>query len=290
MLEEPEARSTRKIEKKYPYILEGVWNLQILLIISIDDPAKKSKKIGENEQIEAKDAIPRVATYEKCCDKMAVIVCVHHLDFNRLKNFLTYAGGSGIVVGDLYGMLRANPVIAAVKEDNYFDIAVASPCKVIFLLTGNVCTVEDIVCRAKAVGKGVYIHIDLIDGFGKDKYALRYIKERVAPEGIITTKAPLIKIAKDLGMTVIQRVFLIDNLSFKTGIQTIKQVRPDAVEVMPGIMPLITEKMCQAISIPVITGGLVNDVQDIKDSLKAGAVGVSTSTSTLWKFRREMTK
>lgn len=193
-------------------------------------------------------------------------------------------------MNDLYGTLRANPVIAAVKEDEYFDIAIASPCKVIFLLTGNICTVEDIVRRAKEVGKGVYIHIDLIEGFGKDKYALRYIKERVAPEGVITTKAPLVKIARDLKMTVIQRVFLIDNLSFKTGIQTIKQVKPDAVEVMPGIMPPITEKMCQAISIPVITGGLVNDVQDIRDSLRAGAVGVSTSSPALWKFRREMTK
>ncbi|MDR3231968.1 MAG: glycerol-3-phosphate responsive antiterminator [Synergistaceae bacterium] len=187
----------------------------------------------------------------------------------------------------LSDVLRSNPVIAAVKEDEYFGAAILSPCKIIFLLTGNICTVEGAVKRAQEAGKYVYIHIDLIEGFGKDKYALSYIRERVAPEGIITTRSPLIKIAKDLGINAIQRVFLIDNLSYKTGIQSIRQVKPDAVEIMPGIMPSVTEKMCRAISIPVITGGLVNERQDIRNSLKAGAVGVSTSSPKMWEFQRE---
>jgi glycerol uptake operon antiterminator len=186
---------------------------------------------------------------------------------------------------DLSNMLRVSPVIAAVKEDEYFDVALASPCKIMFLLTGNICTIEEIVKRARDAGKCIYIHIDLIEGFGKDKYALSYIKQRVTPEGIITTKASLIKIAKDLNMAVIQRVFLIDNLSFKTGIQAIRQVKPDAVELLPGIMPAVTEKMCRATSIPIITGGLVNSRQDIKNSLKAGAIGVSTSSPEMWQFQ-----
>jgi glycerol uptake operon antiterminator len=165
--------------------------------------------------------------------------------------------------------------------------AITSPCRIIFLLTGNICTVEGTVKRAQEAGKQIYIHIDLIEGFGRDKYALSYIRERVSPEGIITTRAPLIKIAKDLDITAIQRVFLIDNLSFKTGIQSIRQVKPDAVEIMPGIMPSVTEKMCRAISIPVITGGLVNEKQDIRNSLRAGAVGVSTSSPKMWEFQRE---
>ena len=81
----------------------------------------------------------------------------------------------------LSDVLRVNPVIAAVKEDEYFDAAVVSPCKIIFLLTGNICNVESVVKLARDAGKSIYIHIDLIEGFGKDKYALRYIKERVAP-------------------------------------------------------------------------------------------------------------
>jgi glycerol uptake operon antiterminator len=182
-------------------------------------------------------------------------------------------------------MLCENPVIVAIKDEEYLRAAIASPCRILFLLTGNICSVESTVKQVRDAGKGIYIHMDLIEGFGKDKYALRYIKERVSPDGVITTRAPLVKIAKDLAITAIQRVFLIDNLSFTTGIQSIRQVKPDAVEILPGIMPAVTEKMCRAIPIPVIAGGLVNDVKDIKNALKAGAVGVSTSTPAMWDWR-----
>jgi glycerol uptake operon antiterminator len=181
--------------------------------------------------------------------------------------------------------LRVNPVIAAVREEAYLDAARASSCKVLFLLKGNICTIENIVKQSQKAGKGVYLHLDLIEGFGKDKYALHYIKEHIAPDGVITTRAPMIKIAKDLGITAIQRVFLIDNLSFETGIQSVRQVKPDAVEILPGIMPSVTKEMCEAISIPVITGGLINEEKDVKNSLKAGAIGVSTSSAKLWTPR-----
>jgi glycerol uptake operon antiterminator len=186
----------------------------------------------------------------------------------------------------LFANLQECPVIAAVKEEKFLQPALASPCRVIFLLTGNICSVENIVKQIQNAGKNVYIHIDLLEGFGKYKYALAWIKERVAPDGIITTKTALVKIARDIEMAAIQRVFLIDNLSFTTGVQSIRQFKPSAVEIMPGIMPAITGKMCQAISIPVIAGGLVNDMEDIRTALKAGAVGVSTSSSLMWEFKR----
>jgi glycerol uptake operon antiterminator len=188
---------------------------------------------------------------------------------------------------NLVDRLRGNPLIAAVKDDVYLKEALASSCKVLFLLKGNICTIEDIVKQAHEAQKSVYLHLDLIEGFGKDKYALQYIKERVNPNGIITTRAPLVKFAKDFGITVIQRVFLIDNLSFERGIQSIQQVKPDAVEILPGIMPSITEKICCAVSVPVITGGLINEKKDIRDSLKAGAIGVSASTPGIWAYRSD---
>jgi glycerol uptake operon antiterminator len=185
-------------------------------------------------------------------------------------------------LNDLSEKLRSNPVIAAIKGNEFLSGAMASPCKVLFLLKGDICTVERIVKQARNAGKSIYLHLDLIDGFGKDKYALQYIKERVIPNGIITTRASLIKIAKELNITVIQRIFLIDNLSFETGVQSLRQIKPDAVEILPGIMPSITQKMCQLIAIPVITGGLINEKKDIINSLKAGAVGVSTSSAKMW--------
>ncbi|MDR1377000.1 MAG: glycerol-3-phosphate responsive antiterminator [Synergistaceae bacterium] len=192
-------------------------------------------------------------------------------------------------MNDLSEKLRGNPIIAAIKENESLSAAIASPCKVLFLLKGDICTVENIVKQARNAGKSIYLHLDLMDGFGKDKYALQYIKERIVPSGIITTRASLIKIAKELNITVIQRVFLIDNLSFETGVQSLRQIKPDAVEILPGIMPPITKKMCQLITIPVITGGLINEKKDIVNSLKAGAVGVSTSSAKMWVLGDEVT-
>lgn len=185
-------------------------------------------------------------------------------------------------MGDLYRRLSLNPVIAAVKSEEALACALASDCEIVFLLTGNICTIEETVLRVKAAGKEAYIHIDLMEGFGRDKHAIRYIKERIGPDGIITTRSSLVKTAKELFLTAIQRIFLIDNLSIETGIQSVGQVRPDAIEIMPGLMPSITRRLCSAVRVPVIAGGLINEKEDIIQSIKAGAVGISTSKQELW--------
>jgi len=183
----------------------------------------------------------------------------------------------------LYDRLNANPVIAAIKDGAAFEAAVKSECEVIFLLSGNICNINQTVNAAHSAGKEVYIHIDLMDGFGRDKYTIQYIKETIAPDGIITTRSPLIKIAKEFELTAIQRIFLIDNLSLKTGIQSVGLVKPDAIEVLPGLMPKVIKTICASVKTPVITGGLINDKEDIIACLNAGAVGVSTSKPSLWE-------
>jgi glycerol uptake operon antiterminator len=50
-------------------------------------------------------------------------------------------------------------------------------------------------------------------------------------------------------------------------------------------MPSITEKICRAVPVPVIAGGLINEEKDIHDSLKAGAIGVSASTPAIWEYQ-----
>ena len=181
--------------------------------------------------------------------------------------------------------LRGNPIIAAVRDEQYLQKAVASSCKIVFLLKGNICTIEETVKQVQGADKKIFLHIDLLEGFGKDKYSLQYIKERIVPDGIISTRSGLIKIAKDFAIPAIQRVFLIDRLSFETGIESIRQIRPDAVEIMPGIMPTLTAQICRAVSVPVITGGLISEREDVVNSLKAGALGVSTSTLKIWEMR-----
>ena len=184
----------------------------------------------------------------------------------------------------LYQKLSINPIIAAVKDEAVLEQALTSGCEAVFLLAGDICTIRQTVGKIQAAGKTAYIHIDLMEGFGRDKSAVRYIKEYIGPDGIITTRAPLAKMARELELPVIQRLFLVDNLSVETGIQSVRQVHPDAVEIMPGLMPEVIKRLCAAVPAPIIAGGLIARKEHIIAALGAGAVGVSTSQKDLWQM------
>ena len=178
--------------------------------------------------------------------------------------------------------LKTNPVIAAVKDTEKLDDALNSECEVIFLLCGNIFNLKSIVEKAKKKGKIIFIHIDLIDGFSRDATALSYIYEEIRPDGIISTKNSQLKTAKQLGLLTVQRLFIIDSLSIDTAVKASVSINPDAIEIMPGIMPRITRKLSSQLDVPVIAGGLISEKDDIKNALESGAKGVSTSDTSLW--------
>ena len=183
---------------------------------------------------------------------------------------------------DFYSIIEDNPIIAAINNINQVDDAIKSPCKIVFLLTGDILNIEELVHKLRENGKTVYVHIDLIGGFSKDITALRYISKNIKPDGIITTKSNLVKAAKELKIFTIQRLFILDSLALVSGINSIKTIRPDAVEILPGIMPKIIEEIRIETRIPVIAGGLIRDKADVIGSLNAGAIGISTSNKDVW--------
>lgn len=183
-----------------------------------------------------------------------------------------------------YSKIQDNPIVAAVNDIKELELALESDCEIIFLLTGSIFNLKDIVTRVKEKEKMICIHLDLLEGFSKDLIALRYINEYIQPHGIITTKSNLIKKAKNMDMFLIQRLFILDSLSLETGITSIQTVKPDAIEILPGIMPKIIKKISKETQIPLIAGGLINDKEDVIESLKAGAIGVSSSNNGIWKL------
>jgi len=186
-------------------------------------------------------------------------------------------------MGDVFFRnVQENPVIAAVNNSENLKKAIESPSNIIFLLTGNIFNLSSMVNEIKRNNMEVYVHIDLIEGFSKDTVALDYINKNIKPNGIITTKSNLIRYAKNIGVFAIQRLFLIDSLSLETGVNSIKAIRPDAVEILPGVMPKITKIIHEKTNIPIITGGLILDKNDVIESLKAGAIGISTSKEDIW--------
>jgi len=183
---------------------------------------------------------------------------------------------------DFFNRINKNPIIAAINDISKLDDAIDSPCEVIFLLTGNIFNLKSIVDRVKSADMGIYVHIDLIEGFSKDMIALEYINKNIKPDGVITTKNSLIRAAKSMNIFSIQRLFILDSLALESGIRSIHTSRPDAIEVLPGIMPKILRRIHQETRIPIIAGGLIEDKEDIIQCLKADSIGISTSMNELW--------
>ena len=184
--------------------------------------------------------------------------------------------------------LEANPVIAAVKDDDGLNKALSTECEIIFILYGDICTVSGIVSRIKARGKVAMVHMDLIAGLasGKD-VSVDYIKNTVKADGIITTKGSLIERANQLGMYTVLRYFVIDSMAL---INIEKQDRhgisqPDVIEILPGIVqPKIIQRIIGISKAPVIAGGLITDRDDVMNALNNGVLAVSTTNEEVWKL------
>lgn len=183
---------------------------------------------------------------------------------------------------EFYRRLEDTPVISAVKDINMLRQAVKSQCGIIFMLGGDIFNLSQAVELAHENGKMIFIHVDLIDGFSHDATALRYISEFIRPDGIISTKAGQIKIARELGMLTVRRFFIIDSLSMDNASSDAE--RSDAVEIMPGVMPKIIEKLGKKMKTPLIAGGLISEKDDVIAALKAGAAGVSTTAQDVWEL------
>ena len=181
-------------------------------------------------------------------------------------------------------ILDRNPIIPAVKNDVCLQEAIDSGSEIVFVIMANLINVKEIVAKLKEAGKIVFVHIDMIDGLSSSNYGVEYLKTHVNLDGIITTKHNIVGFAKKNGLCVIQRFFILDSFSFKNTIVHIRENKPDAVEILPGVMPKIIKRICNLVNIPVITGGLIDEKEDIINALRAGAEGISTTDKNIWDF------
>jgi len=180
---------------------------------------------------------------------------------------------------DIWDCLECSPVIAAVRDDKW-DAALQSPAQVIFYLSANLLTLREKIASAHESGKLVMIHFDLAEGIGKDRVGIQYLKQCSA-DGILSTRANLIKLAKEQDMIAIQRFFLLDSKGIESIEDMLKTSRPHLMELMPGVIDKAIARF-QKGNIPVIAGGLIETKQEVTNALSQGAAAVSTGKSELW--------
>lgn len=182
-------------------------------------------------------------------------------------------------------LLAQHPVIAAVKDNDSLNAAIRSDCKIISVLYGNICNIGAIVQRIKKADKYAFIHVDLLEGTSNKEVVINFLKIVTAADGIISTKASMVKAARAQGFYGIQRMFLLDSISFHNIGKQVAQSTPDCIEILPGCMPKVLGWIAEKVDLPIIAGGLVCDHEDAAAALNAGAVAISTTNTDVWRFR-----
>jgi glycerol uptake operon antiterminator len=173
-------------------------------------------------------------------------------------------------------------LIAAVRNDSDILRVLKSKIKVVFLLAGDLCSLEEQSRALRAANKQVFLHMDLVEGLKSDASGIRFVAQRFQLTGIISTKATCIKLAREAGLRAILRVFVLDSSALRSGLQHAQLCRPDSVEVLPGVSEKIIRLAAKQFKVPIIAGGLIEDNEDLQRAIDAGAGAVSTSNWRLW--------
>ena len=186
-------------------------------------------------------------------------------------------------MSNLSKLFENSKIIAAVKDEKSARYASVSDCSVVFVLGCTICSLPKIVNMLINKNKIVFVHVDLVEGLGKDTWAVEFLKNEIKPHGIISTRHHLIKHAKQLDMLAVQRMFLLDSSSIKSGIDMAEKSSADFIELMPGVIPKAISDIKKYVKQPIIAGGMITEKNEVITAFKAGALAVSTSTVNLWK-------
>ena len=177
---------------------------------------------------------------------------------------------------NFYEAVEDNPIIAAVKSmEDVEECCKHDDIRVIFILFGDVCSIGSIVKTIRDAGKS---------GLSPKEIAVEFIKEQTEADGIISTKPSLIKKAKEMSMYTVLRVFLLDSMAFENIRQQQHMIKPDFIEVLPGVMPKIIAQISHSVKVPIIAGGLITDKEDVMGALSAGAMAVSSTNHKVWNM------
>lgn len=179
-------------------------------------------------------------------------------------------------MSELQGVL---PVLRNMKD---FERLLKSRHQYIIFLEVRLSQLQTLVRTAKQAGKKVILHADLIQGLKTDSYGFEFLIREIRPDGIISTRGSVITLAKKNNLLTIQRLFLLDSQALENNIKLINQVKPDYIEILPGVIPSIIEEVHEKTGIPIIAGGLIRTAEDIHLAYGGGAKAVSTSQSELW--------
>ncbi|HWR06920.1 glycerol-3-phosphate responsive antiterminator [Sporomusa sp.] len=174
-------------------------------------------------------------------------------------------------------------IIPAPRNYEDFKYAIShSSSPSVSLLFGDINILPELLAQAREHKKRVLVHLDLLGGVGKDKAGILFLA-RMGVSAIITTKPQLGKIARESGMLVIHRLFLMDSEAIKTGVNLLKGYKPDALELLPASVPSsVVAELAGLTGLPILGGGLMHTKEEVQQAIDSGLSAVSASKRELW--------
>ena len=135
----------------------------------------------------------------------------------------------------------SQPVLLAVSQIRGFERFLKSPLHTCILMDMHINRLPALIRAAHGEGKRVFLHADLLHGLAADEYGCEYICQQLRADGVISTKNRVLETARRNRSATILRLFLIDTKSLEKGVALIDSLRPDYVELLPGLALLRPE-------------------------------------------------
>jgi glycerol uptake operon antiterminator len=185
-------------------------------------------------------------------------------------------------VADLVSSFRRFPCGAAIKSGGDLDAALRSSAGAIFLLRGDGLELAPVVRRVHDAGKVAVVHVDLVDGVASDMAGVRWLA-RCGADAVISSHGQAVRAVRAEGLIAIQRLLCVSEMAVDLGLAAVARSQPHLVELLPGaILPSVADLVLPHLTVPLLAGGFVRDVDDVRRVMAAGAVAVTTSERTLW--------
>lgn len=179
-------------------------------------------------------------------------------------------------------LFSENVIIPGIKCDADIPVLLNSDLKIVFVLYGKVSNIADVVTQLKNAGKIVFVNIDMVDGFSSKNAAVDFMIQTKA-DGIISSKASLLRYAKEMGLTTIHRFFVIDSAAYNSIGKQLEISHADFINIVPGWDKIIAWTVAEHKK-PVIAAGNVCDKQSVMESLNAGAIAICSTNHGVWEL------
>ncbi len=185
--------------------------------------------------------------------------------------------------GQWSDVLENRHIIAALRNVDAVAAVASAPTDAVYLLFGNPLNIRELIKEMRDKGKLPLVNLDLLTGFSRDSINAEYLA-KCGAAGIVSTHYEVLRASQKRGLITVQRTFALDSAAVDAGLRTLRQFRPDAVEILPAVAaPRVASKFRQIHpTLRVVAGGLVNDLKEVESLISAGIDAVSVSDPRFW--------